>query len=202
MPALNANDAGLPEIDTRDFEVDLQPCPSELKRFRENRPAFLNLLHSLIIELKLQGQIEQLKICAPDSPDRSRAELFRKIEHPWPSRRLCLAIYRDRYMDERLLRHELGHEADRPNPEMRYDPAIEERWKNCWAFNLAANISLNARLGDGGLGRESDRPNFQELVGREHEELFEEAWTNPPRTWPDIEELAKRLLAIRQQRPC
>jgi hypothetical protein len=170
--------------------------------FAANRDAFEALLRRLIVELGLQGQIEVLRICWPRE---GRTVLYR--EDPWPSKRLNLEMYTDpeKYMDEQLLRHELGHEADRQDPEMLYDPAIEERWKHCWALSgagkrwkpldLAANISLDARLGGRGLGKKKRLEEFRKIVGKEHGWLFEEAWANPPRTWPEIEGLAKRLLA-------
>jgi hypothetical protein len=187
-------DGRLPEIDTSHFECGFFSL-SQSEQFLRDRPDFINLLHRLIIELQLEGQIERLKV----KPDRCRAELYREPENPWPSKRLCLEIYPDRYMDERLLRHELGHEADRWNPKMLYDPAIEERWKLHWAFNLAANISLDARLCDGGLGRDLRLKDFRSMLGEDCESVFEEAWTNPPKTWPKIEALASKLSVLRPQ---
>jgi hypothetical protein len=184
----------LPEIDTSDFELALSD--SQLQQFLQDRHAFVNLLQRLIIELRLQGQIEHLKIC---EPARGHAEIYREPGNPWPSKRLGLDIYLDRHMDERLLRHELGHEADRWNPEMGYDPAIEERWKGHWALNLAANISLDARLGDRGLGKELRRSDFRSEVGEDYDSVFEEAWGNPPKTWSEIEALATRLSVLHPQ---
>ena len=160
MPALKANDAGLPEIDTREFEWFLEPWPSKLRRFRQRHPRFVDLVHKLVIELQLQGKIEHLKI---HQSYFGRAELYREVGHQWPGPRVCLAIYKDRYMDKRLLRHELRHEADHWNPEMHYNPEIEQRWKDCWMsavwrgglwspLNVAADISLDVRRGTGGLG--------------------------------------------------
>ncbi len=184
-------DHHFPEIDTEDFELALSD--SQRQQFLKDRPAFVHLLDRLVVELGLQGQIEHLEIC---KPARCRAELYREPGNAWPSKRLCLDIYPDRYMDEHLLRHELGHEADRWNPKMLYDPAIEERWKRCWAFNLAANISLDRRLGDGGLGKEMRREDFQAELGEEHGDVFEEVWADPPKTWPQIEALATKLSAL------
>ena len=96
-----------------------------------------------------------------------------------------------------MLRHEFQHEADRRNQEMLYDPAIDERWKkNRWALDVAANISVDARLGERGLGKECRREDFRQAVGGQHEAVFEETWANPPRTWPEIEVLAIKLVEI------
>ena len=193
MQTSRSNDAGLPEIDTHHFEVDLQPCLRRLRRFQRDRPAFIKLIQRLVYELELQGKIKQLKLLLA----LDRAELYREAGDQWPSPRVSLAIYKDRYMEEQLLRHELGHEADRWNPQMLYDPTIEKRWKHCsWALNVAADISLDARLGKGGLGKTWRRDDFLRMLGKDQEGLFEEAWANPPTTWPAIELLAKRLLAI------
>ena len=183
----------LPEIDTSDFECALSTA--ELRRFRSNRPAFVRLLHRIVIELKLQGHIEHLNIC---SPDRCRAELYRDRKNPWPSKNLCLDIYTNKYMDERLLRHELGHEADRRNPDMLYDPTIEEHWQgqDYWILEMAANISLDARLGDGGLGKKRRRKEFCQNFGKEYDGSFEEVWANAPTTWPAIGALASKLSKI------
>jgi hypothetical protein len=198
----------LPEIDTREFEWFLEPWPSKLRRFRQRHPRFVDLVHKLVIELQLQGKIEHLKI---HQSYFGRAELYREVGHQWPGPRVCLAIYKDRYMDKRLLRHELRHEADHWNPEMHYNPEIEQRWKDCWMsavwrgglwspLNVAADISLDGRRGTGGLGKEWRREDFHRALGKEHDSLFEEAWANPPTTWPAIEALAKRLLAIQRLR--
>jgi hypothetical protein len=80
----------LPEIDTHPLEVHLEAWPSKLERFLKKRQAFVKLVHGLIIELRLQGQIEHLKV---EPPNHARAELWR--EGHWPSKRLCLAIYPD-----------------------------------------------------------------------------------------------------------
>ena len=180
-----------PKICTRGFEDVLSNA--ELKCFCSHRPAFIKLIHQIVIELKLQGYIEYLNI---SSPAQDRAALYRT--NPWPSKILHLDIYKDKYMDERLLRHELGHEADRRNPDMLYDPTIEVRWKeaNYRIFEMAANISLDARLGDGGLGRKRRQEEFCQKFGKEYDDFFEEAWANAPATWPDIEKLARKLLKI------
>ena len=164
--------------------------------FRKKLPEFVKLVHRLIKELGLQGQIEYLAVGVPS---RGRAEIFRKPQHPWPSKRLCLEIYPERFMCERLLRHELGHEADRQNSAMLYDPAIEARWKcnRSWALELAANISLDARLADRGLGKDFRKKDFLEQVGKLHIDYFEQIWENPPRTWPEIEDLAGDLLKLK-----
>lgn len=180
----------LPKIDTSDFEYTLSNA--ELRRFRSYRLAFVRLVHQIVIELKLQGHIEHLNIC---SPVRCRAEFYRDHENPWPSKNLCLDIYTNKYMDERLLRHELGHEADRRNPDMLYDPTIEERWQgqDYWILEMAANISLDARLGDGGLGKKRRRKESCQNFGKEYDSFFEEVWANAPTTWPSIEALSSKL---------
>lgn len=184
-----------PEIDTKDLELAFKGSDEEM-RFRNKLPEFVKLIHGLIKELSLQGQIEYFAVGVPS---RGRAEIFRKPQHPWPQKRLCLEIYPERFMCERLLRHELGHEADRRNPAMLYDPSIEARWKGsqAWALELAANISLDARLGDGGLGKDFRKKDFLEQVGKLHIDYFEQIWENPPRTWPEIEDLANRLLQLK-----
>jgi hypothetical protein len=173
---------GFPDIDTTEFEEALSP--SDRRRFRADRHRFVRLVQRLIVELALQGHLDHLNVGVPA---QGRAELYRRREAPWPSKRLCLDLYSDRYMDARLLRHELGHEADRRNPEMLYDPAAELRWKGGtqWALDVAANISLDARLGDGGLGREWRLQEFRRFFGSEHDSVFDRAWRNPPRTWPE-----------------
>lgn len=183
----------LPEIDTTDFECALSK--EQLMSFRRHRPEFIKLIHQIIIELNLQGQIEHLSIC---SPDRGRSELYRNKKNPWPSKNLCLNIYTEKYMDERLLRHELGHEADRRNPSMQYDASVEERWKgeHQWILEMAANISLDARLGDCGLGKQKRKEEFFQNLGIEHEDLFEEIWTSPPVKWLTIEKIAFKLFEI------
>ena len=183
----------LPEIDTSDFECALSN--EELRSFRLHRPAFVRLVHKIVIQLDLQEHIKHLNIC---SPDRCRAELYRDKNNPWPSKNLCLDIYKDKYMDEKLLRHEFGHEADRRNPKMRYDPMIEKRWEGAkfWILEMAANISLDARLGDGGLGKKKRQEEFCLNFGQEYDALFEEVWANAPATWPDIEKLATKLSKI------
>lgn len=183
----------LPEIDTSDFECALSN--EELRCFRLNRHAFFSLVHQIVKELNLKGHIEHLNIC---SPDRCRAELYRNHENPWPSKNLCLDIYTNKYMDDRLLRHEFKHEADRRDPNMRYDPIIEERWKGKknWILEMAANISVDARLGDSGLGKKRRQEEFNQNFGKEYDALFEEVWADPPATWPDIEALATKLSKI------
>jgi hypothetical protein len=55
---------------------------------------------------------------------------------------------------------------------------------------MAANISLDARLGDGGLGKKRRRKEFCQWFGKEYDGFFEEVWENEPATWPAIEALA------------
>jgi hypothetical protein len=192
----------MPEIDTSDFELFLSESQGE--QFLQDRHAFINLLRRLIAELGLQDRIEHLKVCGPA---RGRAELYREPGNQWPSERLGLDIYTDRYMDERLLRHELRHEADRWDAEMLYDPDIEEQWrkkpqKQRDCFEMAANISVDARLGRRGLGKQFRRDSFRSIFGNEHESVFEEAWADPPKTWSEIEEFAIKLSAPPRHDPC
>jgi len=182
------------EMDTTGFETKLST--SQRQRFAEERPAFVRLVRQVIQELDLQDHIDHLTVLLP-SHDRGRAELFRRKDNPWPSKRLHLEIYADRYMDEQLLRHEFGHEADRRNPDMHYDPAIERRWGDRPVFNLAANISLDARLDERGLGREFRKAEFVQVMGMYLLDVFRRAWESPPRTWPEIEELARELAELR-----
>lgn len=185
-----------PEIDTTCLELMFRGDETREELFQQTRSELEALLFRLIDELGLRHKIQHLKI-KPQSRDRN--ELYREPGNPWPSRRISLDIDSDRYMCERLLRHELGHEGDRWNPRMLYDPAIEERWPNQerWALELAANISLDARLGEGGLGKEFRRKDFLAAIGRQHAAFFEDNWQNPPQTWPEIEELAHKLLELR-----
>ena len=183
-----------PEIDTTDleFEMELWNRPFDRDRFRD-------LIYRLIVELQLQGQIEHIKV---SGAQRGRAELFRTGRDGWPSPGVCLDIYADeRCMDERLLRHELGHEADRRNPAMQYDPAIEQRWAgdNAWALDMAANVSLDSRLGKRGLGKARRQKEFVEKFGADRLPEFQEAWANPPTTWLEIDALATRLSRLPSQ---
>jgi hypothetical protein len=108
---------------------------------------------------------------------------------------VCLEIYLDDYMNRRLLRHEFGHEADRWNPRMQYDGTIETRFRDCpSALDCAANISLDARLGRRGLGRNRRRSEFVSLFGENRIDLFDNSWANPPLDWPAIERLARVLV--------
>ncbi len=176
---------GMPVIDVSHFELELSPG---------HRRAFRDLIYKLIIELHLQNEIEHLELRSPPEP---RSVLYRQPYNPWPSKRIVLAIYPvDKYMDEQKLRHELGHEADRRNPEMQSDPDLESRWTKCGAFEVAANLSLDARLGERGLGPCFRWEEFKDFVGENFQPLFAELWANPPSTWPEIETLAKRLVAI------
>jgi len=200
------NDEGMPEIDTRDFEEGLQTFRSEqeVMYFPQRRPEFIKLVHRLILELGLQNQIEYLDVRYPlgDGPEE-RAVMYRdERTNPWPSKRMILEIYGDRYMDERLLRHELGHEADRRNPDMHYEPAIEKRWAGRWELHLAMNISLDARLGEQGLGKEFRwEREFLPRVGAHYRSLFEEIWASPPKTWPEMEALATYFTQLKTNCP-
>jgi hypothetical protein len=128
---------GTPEIDTIDFELGLGE--EQLEQFKKERPAFIEKIYRLIRELQLEGKIERLKIC---SQTQMRAVLYREPVDPWPSNKICMELYPDKYMDEGLLSHELGHEADRHNSSMQYDPEIESRWKDRGELEIAANLSL------------------------------------------------------------
>jgi hypothetical protein len=177
-----------PKIITEDFELGLDEPDCTL--FKKKRDNFISLIEQIIEDLDLTGKIEKLFICPPD---RRRAEIYRAPNMPWPSKILFMDIYNDRYLDENLLRHELGHEADRWRPEMKYDPEIENRWQGRWELELAANISLDSRLGDGGLGKEKRKADFLHSVGLDHMDIFEEAWNNPPVTWIEMESLANKF---------
>jgi len=186
-------DSVLPTVDTS--HIELWFSPAQLRVFHRRRGKFVTLIHSVVTELGLHGRIEHLAV---SGPTLGRACLYRKAENPWPSKRLNLEIYLDRYMDARLIRHEFGHEADRWNPEMLFDNDIHERLReHAWALDTAANISLDARLGRLGLGRRRRRDEFLSLLGTHHARFFSELWASPPSTWPEIEALALRLAELR-----
>src|ERR1044072_265013 len=124
-------------IDTDDYELSLDE--DVLEQFLADRSVFIDLMRRIIDELGLTGYVEHLTV---SFPAQGRAEIYRDRDYPWPSTRLCLDLYPGRHLDERLLRHEFGHEADRRNPAMGYDPTIETRWKGNNAFEMAANVSL------------------------------------------------------------
>ena len=185
------NADGLPDIDTKDLKYAMVEIYS--RRFDEQ--AFKLVLCKIIRELDLQGKIETIKVFATDGraqfiPDKTEKGL-RKF------RNLGFDIYPDeRYLDEKLIRHELQHVADRFNPAMEYYSEIDnpERWDQ--AMNLAANISVDARHGELGLGElfrweKEFRPFLDDKA------LFDKEWTNPPKTWPEIEALAIRLLELK-----
>src|ERR1700740_638855 len=78
---------------------------------------------------------------------------------------------------------------------MLFDPKIYDRWKepHFWALNLAMDITLDARLGEHGLGQNFRLANSHDEIGSDHDDLFKKEWTAPRMTWPDIEILAKEL---------
>jgi hypothetical protein len=176
----------MPEIDLSDFR---SPRAAERIAFNRDRQKFVAMIYRVITELGLVNEIEHLTV---HGPINNRAELYRNAPEDWPSRRLQLDIYWHRYLDANLLRHEFGHEADRRNPAMLYDPLIERRWraKRDTALEIICNLSLDARLGSGGLGRECRLIEFREAFGTERDPIFEAAWQSPPMTWPAMEELA------------
>jgi len=188
----------LPEIDTSDFEASFNFESPEQKLFLEKRQEFKQLIFQIIEELDLLGKIESLAIC---SPATGRAMLYREKKDPWPSKKLCLDIYTDRYLDENLIRHEFMHEADRWNPDMKYDPEIERKWGGSQehekaVFETILNISVDSRLANRGLGKEKRRKNFHELMGKEFDELFEDIWASPPNNWPEFEKVTIHLLKL------
>lgn len=69
--------------------------------------------------------------------------------------------------------------------------------KDLTPLDIAANISLDSRLGERGLGKECRYMEFRKALGGRHNDVFEESWTNPPKTWPEIEELARKLMNLR-----
>ena len=107
-------------------------------------------------------------------------------------------------MDERLIQHEFGHEADRHYLDPPFDPQIYIRWKEprFWALNLAWDISLDARLAarDWGLGEDYRRTNFYDEVGKHHQYIFDEAWSKRLKTWKEIENLAEELHILGRQK--
>jgi hypothetical protein len=191
------NDAippGMPEIDTEDFELELSP-DDELEEFKRKRTEFLNLIYDLIRELKLEGKIEILKIC---SPAKQRNEIYREPKNSWPSKKICIDICHKKYMNKALLSHELGHEADRHDPSMQYDQDIESRCKNQWEFEMAANISLDARLEKRklGLGKSYRWKEFHQCFP-EQKKIFDDYWATPPDTWSKIKKFANKLKKIK-----
>ena len=66
-------------------------------------------------------------------------------------------------------------------------------------LELVANVSLDARLGDLGLGKDKRKKEFHDLVSERHDELFEDIWTRPPTTWPQFEQLATRFARLRAE---
>ena len=196
----NGSNGDFPEIDIKTYFEDGLSW-HEKECFLRNKRKFLDLIYRVIKDIGLCGKIEHLTVSTPYS-DPPRTEICRK-DGPWPSKKLWLYIYEDRcrYMDERLLRHEFQHEADRWDEDMDYDPEIEKLWTRnptwAWALTLAANISVDARLRERGLGEEFRRENFIQMVGKEHVNIFEDEWKNPPTTWSDIDYLAMRLLELR-----
>ena len=188
-----------PEIDTEYFELHLRGDEEATERFRNNKQSFLNPIYRVIKELNLCGKIEHLTVSASESHECSQICPY----DPWPSKRLWLYIYKHRYMEKELLRHEFQHEADRWNKDMGYDNEIEKQWKRnptwTWALNLAANISVDARLDKHrqGLGKAIRRKDFIDEISKECLDIFEHAWENPPTTWQDIDDLAMRLVELR-----
>jgi hypothetical protein len=188
----------LPDVDTGEFEE----CLATEKRqvFQRERSDFVALVYEIISELGLEGCLDHVTV---SGLTWDHALLCRRTEEPWPSRRVLLELYPDRYMDRELLTHEFGHEADRHNPDMLYTNEIEQRFEGDtgWALTCAANISLDARLGDRGLGRERRRTEFVGLLGRRHLALFDENWAHPPLDWPGIAALAEKLLQLQPETP-
>ena len=191
----NGINRDFPEIDIKTYFEDGLDWEDK-KCFLRNKRKFLDLICRVIKELGLCGKIEHLTVYTPFS-DPPHTEICR-MDGPWPSKKLRLYIYKDRcrYLNERLLWHEFQHEADRWNKDMHYDFKTDKEWNNHWAWNLAANISVDARLGKRGLGEEFRREDFIKTVGSEHVNIFENAWTNRPETWPEINKLAKKLQGL------
>ncbi len=189
----------MPYIDTSEFEDEMGE--SQRIEFEIHRDNFILLIRNIIDELGLAEHIELVKVY---SPAGGHAALWRENSDEWPSPKLNLDIYTDknRYLCANLIRHEFGHEADRHNSEMHYEPAIEKRWMNGpnWnLFHLIVNISLDSRLAEQGLGKAERRREFDQ-VRKEHPEFFEgqpnffeDTWNNPPSTWPAIEALTRKL---------
>lgn len=131
----------MPKIDMERFKKLNKFRKEEIKN---NEEKFINLIKSIIEELDLTGKIDYITVGA----HLGQNAIYRTLENPWPEKKLHVSIEFKKWLDENLLRHEFGHEADRHNPDMHYDPEIENNWKGRWEFNLAANISLDSRLGD------------------------------------------------------
>ena len=181
---------GMPVIDTSEFQSFHE---REYAAFQENRDRFVCLIYRVIGELGLENQIEHLTVRGHTT---GRAMLYRNLSDPWPSKRLNLDLYFDRFLDRKLLTHEFGHEADRRDPSMLYDPEIEERWKEDYALEIVCNLSLDSRLGSRGLGKECRLIEFRKGFGDHLDSVFEVAWARPPASWPEMEELALKLRAL------
>lgn len=175
----------MPDVDTS----ELGECLKCFGKPPINHAAFVDLIHKIVRELNLRGKIVGIKV---KGPMLSRAQLYRERENPWPSPYVVLDLYLDRYLEENLIRHEFGHEADRHDPTMGYDPEVEIRWRRLpCVFDLAANISLDSRLAPRGLSKAKRIAEFQDVLGFSDDVWFEKLWANPPRTWAAISELAR-----------
>ncbi len=152
--------------------------------------AFRRGILQIMDEFSLQDHLDRVSV---GSPDRGRAELFRAGDRPWPSREVVLLIYPCRWNDDRLLRHEFGHEADRHNPAFGYDPSPEGRafpkGRRANALNLAWDISLDSRLNPRGLTKEHRLADFLRMRVGGHPR-FEDLWAHPPRTHAEVLNLA------------
>jgi len=184
-------------IDTEEIELWLTNRGDPFRR-----GAFVSLVASVTEQLGIADKIESLAV---HGPDNARAEMWREPSEQWPQTRLHLDIYPCRYLERSLLTHEFGHERDRHDSSMSYDPEIEGAWHRSDHFDLfelVVNISLDSRLGSEGLGREYRKDEFKLFV-QDHPEyfsnapdFFEKTWAHPPSTWPEMDSLAHQIAEL------
>ena len=186
-------DEGLPEIVTKALATEASfaflPFDSE---------AFESLVKKIIRELDLVGKIKTITAfgprlrCAQLIPNGrgNGLKIFRDLEFD---------IYPGRYLDEKLIRHEFQHLADRYDPDLKYYPEIDDgRWD--YAMNIAANISVDKRLAGRGLTRGENLAAFAKYLGSNHDPAwFDELWDKPPLTWRAIEDLAIKLRPLKDE---
>ena len=182
------NTKGLPIIITKETE-------GQFKRdgVPFNPGAFEKLIHMVICEQKyLVGKIKTITACTPPLHCHAEITFPREGGKPlWDN--LEFHIYTDnRYLDEKLIRHEFKHLADRFDPSMAYYPQIDDGSWDC-AMNIAANISVDVRLAGKGLTREDNQAEFQKHIEVNDKVSFENLWDDPPLTWRAIEDRAIQL---------
>jgi hypothetical protein len=189
----------LPTINTSKFEwmLDIYSQPPL-------DPIFVELIHKAVNELNLAGKLTTITVRGFNDPVKGHAQIYRERPNLWPSTEVILEMYLDQahYLNENLIYHEFGHEADRHDLP-GYDPKLDERWPytsaSFWALNVAMNISVDTRLHGRGLSKEENLVEFRNHLRTNHESdiLFVRSWAHPPQTWQAIEELANELLQLK-----